>query len=173
MELFDVLLDLYRMPFREVVALPIREAVKFKALTVVRGISCSFKVNLLQKSTVSSTSLSLLSRHFIKWGEDKSNELFRGTKLYTVLIPKRKVDNFYDCFHNAVVSHDFVYEPNILIAAGNSLIWFQKDSLRPTSSVFRLLRGRKLWLFANHGSSTAPFLVKRPKGGIWNNSWRT
>ena len=68
MEQFKIVLDLCRMHCRAVVAVPIKEAAKFKAITAVRGIACSFKVKLLQKLAFSSTSLSVLRRHFTMGG---------------------------------------------------------------------------------------------------------
>ena len=104
------------MQCREVVAVPIEEAAKFKAITLVRGIACSFKVTLLQKLAVSSTSLSLSRRHFTNWREERSNEHFPGTELYTASTHEKDVDKVRDWFHSAIVSSDIVYEHTSLLA---------------------------------------------------------
>ena len=69
----------------------------------------SFKVNLLQKLAVSRTTLSLLRRHFTNWREERSNEHFTGTKLYTALMPDKNVENVRGWFHSAIVSPGIVH----------------------------------------------------------------
>ena len=130
--------------------------------------SCSWHFMLLYNSSVTRFGSELrrfvhLLQHFTNWGEEKQNVQFPDTKLLTALMPTVDVDNVSSWFHSAVVPMGCVHEPILLVATGNCLTGFHVDDKPPTEVVASLLRGRKLWLFATHGSKSASLLVKRPE----------
>ena len=158
-----MLLNLCQSHCKEVDAVGEEEAARFEAVTVVRGISCSYRVPLLQDLAVSCVDLSILKMHFTNWGEEKNIVLFPDTTLITALMPTENVDNVSQWFNSAIIPLEVVHDPILLVATGNCLTGFHMDDKRPTEVVASLLRGRKLWLFATPGSKSASALVKRPE----------
>ena len=160
---FILLLDLYRIHCREVQAVPVNRAATLKEVTIVRGVACAFELSRLQKVAVRSKNLYVLLRHLTNWGEEKLNEHVTRTKLHIASLPKKNVDNLSDWFYSAIVLPGIVREPTLLLATVTFLTGFHKNNLPPTSVVASLLRGRKWWLFASHGSKKASRSVKGPE----------
>ena len=161
MEKFNLLLELCQGQCREVPSVSAAEAAKFENISIVRGVTCYYKVPLLQQLSVECTDLAVLKESFTNWGEEKQNVEFPGTSLLTALMPTKDVNDISKWFHSAIVPIERVYEPVLLVATGNCLTGFHVDNSPPTEIVASLLRGRKLWIFASHGSKSAARLVKR------------
>ena len=78
-------------------------------------------------------------------------------------MPTDDVNNVSNWFHSAIVPIESVNEPILLVATRNCLTRFQVDNRPPREVVASLLSGRKLSLFATHGSTSAAMLAKRPE----------
>ena len=162
MDNFNLLLELCQSHCKEVEAVSLSEACRFKTACIVRGVACSYKQPELQSLILNSTEVGEILHSFKNWGEEKKNVQFPDTRLLTALMPKENVNDIASWFNSAIVDLQVVHEPVLLLSTGNCLTGFHADS-PPTEIVASLLRGRKLWVFASPGSKSAAVLVKRPE----------
>ena len=163
MEQFDLLLELCRLHCTEVHAASAVEASQFQKLTIVRGVTCSFKTPHLQELAVNSIDLTEILQSFTNSDAEKYNHQIPDTKLLTALMPKDNVNDSDTWFNSAINCPRLVHEPILLLATGNCFTGFHADSMLPTEVVAPLLRGRKLWIFASPRSKEAANLIKRPE----------